>query len=380
MQRFSYTIPSKEVLTSIFIGKNLLYQDFFVEYLKNFSRKCLILTDTHVYKLHGQSLFTRIKTHSLDAEILQIPEGEQAKCRKIKEDIEDFMLLKGFLRKSLIITLGGGVVNDIGGFVAATYMRSIPFISIPTTLLCAVDASIGGKTSINTPFGKNQIGSFYQPDSIFVDTAVISTCPPKELLNGLAEVIKYALIKNYQLFVKLENSLNLWISHDIAFLKEIIEISQNEKLEIIKLDPEESSVRKILNFGHTIGHAIELASNYSLSHGEAISLGMIAESFMSYKLNYLTKQTFSRILNIFKMFNFPLKLPLNFSKKHFLEAINLDKKNTDQGIGIVILNKIGEVQSFDNSYIQFFKQYEIEKILDWMFLYFKEDTRPWQKF
>jgi 3-dehydroquinate synthase len=268
---------------------------------------------------------------------VQIPAGESYKTRATKEYIEDQMLKMGAGRDSCIVALGGGVVLDIAGFVASTYARGIPLILVPTTLLAMCDASIGGKTAVNTPYGKNLIGTFYMPEEVILDFCFLETLPHEEVKNGVVEMIKHAAIFDKKYFEFLETK---------PPLEHAIEASVAVKTKIITQDPFESGLRRILNFGHTVGHAIEALSNYTVSHGRAVAIGMLLESQMAEEMGYFT--AYDRLKNIFNIYE--VDLSLDFSLEGIFEQMRIDKKSQNSIPHIVVLEEIGTCQKFDGVY------------------------------
>lgn len=325
--------------TPVLIGRGLLKGKAFLDFGKRF----VIITDSTVKRLYGTALQKHLQSLGLSVLLISFPAGEKYKSRKTKEKIENEMLSHKLGKDTCVIGLGGGVVTDLAGFVAATYGRGIPFISIPTTLLGMVDASIGGKTGINTPEGKNLLGSYYSPDLILMDLNTLDSLPKKEYINGMAEVIKYGLIGSEKLF-KLVNS------NKKPNIKQIIELSVKEKKKVIEKDPQEKGLRRILNFGHTLGHAIESAANYKMGHGEAIALGMIGESYMSMRMGFLSAEHYSQVCDIFKQYGFALKLPKGATLEVLNEKMMVDKKSTGSRPRFVMIESIGKVKSFRGEY------------------------------
>lgn len=353
------TIPSQEIFSEVVIQPGGIEGDLWIPLLKKVSHRFALITDHQVRDLVGEALKKRGEKEGLIIDIFSVPPGEKSKSREWKERLENQMLLGGFGRDSAIIALGGGVVSDLAGFVAATYYRGIPFISIPTTLLGQVDASIGGKVAVNTPKGKNLIGAFYQPRFIFIDTHLLKTLPPAELLSGMAEVIKYALIASKSLFEKLNENTSL---------EEYIHASCKIKIDVIQKDPQEKGLRRILNFGHTVAHALETLMEYKISHGEAVALGMLAESRMSWKLGYLKEGEFLQIQAMLEKFGFSLRLPSKISGKELVEIMRRDKKAFEGKPRVVLLNKIGEAHPFDGAYCRLVEGHVIEEALEWLHL------------
>ncbi len=298
----------------------------------NKKKKVALITDTIIAKEY-QSLLDKLSFKSL-----VIPAGEIHKTRQTKQWIEDALLEDHFGKDSFLIGLGGGTVMDITGFVASTFCRGISFIVIPTTLLGMVDACLGGKTAVNTAHGKNLIGSFYFPSSILIDFNFLDTLPAKQLLNGMAEMIKYGLIRSKPLFEKLESG---------SVIKELIQDCLEIKKEIVESDPyEEKGIRRILNFGHTFGHALELLENYQIEHGQAVGMGMILESWVSQRLGFLSQEEFKRIDQICQRF----MLSHTPMISEVIAALSRDKKAVQRVPRFVVLKKIGEVVPFDGEY------------------------------
>jgi len=299
------------------IGRELT--DKILEKVAN--RPCVIITDSNVFELYGGG-FSKLPVLSFKA-------GEASKTRETKEKLEDELLKMGCGRDTLLIALGGGVVTDLVGFIASTYMRGISYISVPTTLMGMVDAAIGGKTGVNTRAGKNLIGTFYQPEEIFIDLDYLETLPLKERNEGLTEVIKYGLIRDRRLFELVESSGNL---------EEMIRRSFKIKMGIVDKDAKEKGLRQVLNFGHTVGHAIEHLSGYAMSHGDAVFLGLLVESRISFEMGLLSEGELNRIFNLREPISFP-----NFSFEKIWEAMKIDKKNLKQAPHFVLIEEIGKV-------------------------------------
>lgn len=302
-----------------------------------------VITDSSVGKLYGKKLLKSLRSKNLHAHLIDFPAGEKSKTRKTKENIEDEMLRLSLKRDTCIIALGGGVTGDVAGFVAATYMRGIPYIQVPTTLLAMVDSSIGGKVGVDTAQAKNVIGAFYQPKKIIIDLNFLKTLPKNELVNGLSEIIKHALIKDKDFFHFLEKNIDKILKYDLEILKQIIKRSCEIKTSIVMQDEKEKGVRKILNYGHTIGHAIESALNYKISHGQAIAIGMSYAAKLSAKLGFLHEGSVIRQNNLLEYIGLPHKLSHHKLKsRKILEHIEYDKKIVNGRINCVMLNSIGD--------------------------------------
>jgi 3-dehydroquinate synthase len=239
------------------------------------------------------------------------------------------MLISGFGRDSAIVALGGGVVGDLAGFVAATFMRGIPVVQIPTTLLAMIDASIGGKTGIDTPAGKNLVGAFHQPAGVLIDPQVLDTLPLREFRAGIAEVIKYGVIADEAYFAEVATALPELLSakgRNGDRLRSVIVRSIEIKADIVSRDERENGLRKVLNFGHTIAHAVELVSGYSLLHGEAVAIGMALESFVAERLGFARPGTTAEVVRVLQLAALPTTLPPGFELSAVLEAMRSDKK------------------------------------------------------
>ena len=276
--------------------------------------------------------------------------GEQSKNRKIKSFIEDSMLESGFGRDSLIIALGGGVVGDMAGLVAATYMRGVPYVQVPTSLVACVDSSVGGKTAVDTPHGKNLIGAFSQPWRVYVDTDTLKTLDRKQLAEGLAEVIKYGVIRNEGFFGYLETEIEKIYGLDDLVLIEVIETSCRIKAEVVESDEREQNLRKILNFGHTVGHAIEQLSNYTISHGEAISAGMVIEGRIALRETGWSEREQQRLTSILKRAGLPTEPPRGIDTGEIIKVMKIDKKARKGRIEMSLPECLGKMSESGGSY------------------------------
>ena len=271
-----------------------------------------------------------------------LPDGEQEKKLKTVHKIIDRLMEAGFGRDSTLIALGGGVVGDITGFTASIFMRGINFIQIPTTLLAQVDASVGGKTAVNHKSGKNLIGSFYQPKCVICDSTFLATLKASEISAGLAEVIKYGLIYDSEFFLWLQKNIQQIVSNDPAAVAHVVQRSCAIKAEIVAQDEKEQSVRALLNFGHTFGHAIEKLTGYgNWTHGDAVAVGMVLAARLSEKMSLITPEDVQHIEEILTAANLPTSLP-NIEPAELLAAMQSDKKVKDRNIQLVLLKNIGE--------------------------------------
>jgi 3-dehydroquinate synthase len=352
MQRVALAIHHSEVI----LEEGFLYSDEVIEVLKPISTKFALFCDTHVAELIGSKWCIYLNEKELDVSLFTFPPGEHEKNRERKASLEDQLLSQGFGREVCIVALGGGVTTDLIGFLAATFCRGVPLVHIPTTLLGMVDAAIGGKTGVNTPFGKNLIGAFYSAQNIFIDPTVLSTLPTQEWINGMAEVIKYGLIRSQPLFASLKTDRN--------FYKSVISECISIKGEVVEADFNESTgLRRILNFGHTIGHALEHVENYTLSHGEAVAMGMLVESYLSHHMGLLSSQEFEEIQQIIRSFPFQLTLSSRVTIEKVGSAILLDKKGSGQ---FVLLEKIGSCHPFEGKYTTQVSPMLLQNALQWM--------------
>lgn len=304
--------------------------------------KIFVITDENVAKLHLAKLQAVLPT----SEKIIIPTGEQTKSFHFLEKICEEILTKGIDRKSLIIAFGGGVVGDLSGFIASILLRGIDFIQIPTTLLAAVDSSVGGKTAINSKAGKNLVGSFYQPKLVFCDLEFLKTLPKRELKSGYAEVVKYGFIRDENFFEFLEKNYAKIFTHNQEFLTKIITRSCELKAEIVGHDEYESGERMLLNFGHTFGHIFETETGYSdeLSHGEAVAMGMAMAARMSHNLGFIDKKTSDRITSHLENCGFvidPKKLRKNWNEENLVSHLTKDKKNESKNLTFILLKEIG---------------------------------------
>ena len=238
--------------------------------------KFAVITDSIVVDLYGEKIFNMIKDAGFHADLFVFPEGEKSKTREVKAQLEDELLAKGFRRDCCIIAVGGGVVTDLAGFLAGTFGRGVPFINYATTLLAAADASVGGKTAVDTPLATNLIGLFNQPQKVYLDIATWKTLPKRQIISGLAETIKHACLADGEFFNYLEAHMDEILALDKEACEHIAEANCRIKYEVVMKDERESGLREILNLGHTVGRAIETVSDYELMHGEAVSIGLVA--------------------------------------------------------------------------------------------------------
>lgn len=306
------------------------------------SRYCIVSDDT-VAALYGNDLLARIQNHGLTCDLLSFPHGEASKNLDTVTRLVSSTAQLGLDRKSMFIALGGGVTGDITGFLASTYMRGIPFIQIPTTLLAQVDSSVGGKTGVDIPEGKNLVGTFYQPKAVYIDTDVLKTLPEEQFLSGMAEVIKHGFIQDNDFITFLETNQQKLMTLENDAVVEIIYASCRIKAEVVSEDEKESNSRRILNFGHTIGHAVEATSKFSLSHGFAVAIGMVAISRIGVMKSLISSATANRYIELLKQYGLPTEIPENLDRKVIKSYLNTDKKSVGGKISYVLPKEGGGV-------------------------------------
>jgi 3-dehydroquinate synthase len=307
--------------------------------------RCAIITDTNVGKRYAKSVFNSLATAGFSPSLVIVQPGEAAKSLKTVQSCYDQLAVHRLERKSFIVALGGGVVGDLAGFVAATYLRGLAFVQVPTTLLAQVDSSVGGKVGVNLKSGKNLVGAFYQPRLVACDLDTLKTLPDREFRAGLAEVIKYGIIYDAKLFAQIERDLPRLLKREPKILAAVVARCCEIKAEVVGKDETDSGPRAILNFGHTVGHAIENISGYgSFLHGEAIAIGQVAAAKLSHAILGLPERDVERIANIFRNAGLPVQTRLNSSKRQkLLNAMRLDKKVSGGEIKFVLAEKIGKV-------------------------------------
>jgi 3-dehydroquinate synthase len=323
----------------IYIGSNLLNQSqLYRQHIK--AKQVIVVTNETIAPLYLETILKNLP--GLDVETVILPDGEQFKTLEYVAHIFDKLMASKFSRNATLIALGGGVIGDMGGFAAACYQRGIAFLQIPTTLLAQVDSSVGGKTGVNHPLGKNMIGAFYQPQCVIADADVLDTLDDRQLSAGLAEVIKYGLIRDAEFFEWLENNINALLARDKQALAFAIERSCLNKAEIVSEDETETGVRATLNLGHTFGHAIETGTGYgNYLHGEAVAIGTCLAADLSRRKGWLNDADVERIIELFKRCNLPTFPPEQIDSDRFLELMAVDKKNVDGQIRLILLTKIG---------------------------------------
>ncbi len=323
----------------ILIGQDLLASTgkLAAELLKR--KRCAVVTDSNVGPLYAQQVLDSLKQSGIEATLITVPAGETSKSMSAVEGICREMLRAGLDRKAFLIALGGGVIGDLAGFAASIFLRGIPFIQAPTTLLSQVDSSVGGKTGVNTPEGKNLLGTFAQPALVLADLDTLETLPQRVYHEGFAEIIKHAAIRDASMFEAITA-----VADGQGSLTDLVKRNVEIKARIVEQDEHETTgERALLNFGHTIGHAIEASAGYGeLFHGEAISLGMVAAARLSSDLAGLPPAAVSQLTDLFKRFELPTQLPEKISTEVILDHMKHDKKFSEGKIRFVLLRKLGD--------------------------------------
>jgi 3-dehydroquinate synthase len=310
-------------------------------------RRCAVISDTNVARRYAKTALASLRTAGFDPVLITVPAGETSKNLKTVQICCDQLARHRLERNSFIVALGGGVVGDLAGFVAAVYLRGLAFVQAPTTLLAQVDSSVGGKVGVNLPAGKNLVGAFYQPRLVLCDLGALATLPMRQFRSGLAEVIKYGIIRDRALFGRLERDLELLLKQNPAVLAGTVARCCEIKAEVVGRDEREGGLRAILNFGHTIGHAIEAVSGYGkFLHGEAIAVGQVAAAKLSVALSGLPADQARRIEALFRRAGLPAAIQLSSRRQSRLfEAMRLDKKVSGGEVQFVLARRIGRVET-----------------------------------
>jgi len=308
-------------------------------------QRCAVITDSNVGNHFAKTAMKSLAASGFEPVLISVPAGEKSKRIAVVEKCYDQLAAHRLERKSFVVALGGGVVGDLAGFVAATYLRGIPFVQVPTTLLAQVDSSVGGKTGVNLKAGKNLVGAFYQPQLVLCDLDALKTLPKREYISGLAEVVKYGVIYDAILFAQIERDLPELLQRDASTLQSVIARCCEIKADVVGQDETESGLRAILNFGHTIGHAIENSFGYGkFLHGEAIAIGQVAAAKLSHKILGLPSGDVGRIEKLFVRAGLPVKIKLDSARrKKLFAAMKLDKKVSAGEVKFVLAEKLGKV-------------------------------------
>ncbi len=327
---------------NIHIGSGLLTQAARRLRENGLADKLVIITNPVVEGLYGNALKKKLAEEGFTANILQVPDGEEQKSLEVAARLYNELTGLYAERTTPILALGGGVIGDLTGFVAATYLRGVPLVQIPTTLLAQVDSSIGGKVAVNHGQLKNKIGAFYQPRLVISDITTLRTLPTREFTNGLAEVIKYAVIGDKEFFTYLEDNLDQIKSLDEGVLEGIVYKSSRIKAKIVEKDEKDLGLRGILNYGHTVGHAIETVSDFNVQHGEAVAIGMLAAARISNRLDILDKNEVTRLKDIIARTGLPTEIP-SLQLEKLIQAMKHDKKVLQGKPRFILPKTIGNV-------------------------------------
>ena len=328
----------------LFVGSGILNR--IGEYLKSCAKstKALLVTDTFVNHRYAPLVMESLKSSGFEVTIVDIPVGEESKSLEQFARIQDSLVENQLDRGSTLIALGGGVIGDLAGFAAAVYMRGIAYVQIPTTLQAQVDASVGGKTAINHPKGKNLIGAFHQPKLVLIDVETLKTLPQEDIRAGLIEVIKMGVIRDEPLFEMVEENLDDILNLDVEMLIEMIARACANKADIVAKDEKESGLRMVLNYGHTFGHALEALTHYKkYRHGEAVSIGMNCAAQLAVSLGMFSETDFERQHALLNRAKLPLSFPPDLSAEAICDAMSHDKKALGGKLRLILPTRIGEV-------------------------------------
>ncbi len=328
---------------TVHIGAEIIANSGTLCHAAGLTGTALVVSDTHVHPLYGAAMQEGLESSSIHSTSVIVPAGEKSKSHTELIRIYEAALAAGLDRSSWIVALGGGVVGDLAGYAAATFLRGIRLVQVPTTLLAMVDSAVGGKTGINLPQGKNLVGVFHQPSLVIADTDTLQTLPPREFRAGLAEVIKYGVIADPDILNLLEGSSPDALAQDTACLESLVDRSCAIKADIVSKDEREQGLRAVLNFGHTLGHAIEQVTGYgTYLHGEAISMGMCYAARLSERLTHFPAESTQRLKHVLERYSLPTSYP-RVPWTDIMTAMNRDKKRKAGSIGFVLANQLGSV-------------------------------------
>jgi 3-dehydroquinate synthase len=331
----------------IIIGKGILGQIGTLLKTAGVATRYGIISDDRVTALYGDKVVDALQQAGIQADLFTFPHGEASKCLETVGKLASRLAEHGFDRGAGLIALGGGVTGDITGFLASIYMRAIPFIQIPTSLLAQVDSSVGGKTGVDIPQGKNLIGTFYQPRAVYIDTDVLQTLPKNEFLGGMAEVIKYGASIDADFFSWLQQHRDAILGLDPAVIIPMIRRCCEMKAAVVEQDEKEGGLRRILNFGHTIGHAVEAASGYQLNHGYAVAIGMRAVADLAVRSGLAEPAVAEQISELLRQFGLPLEIPAEYDRSTLRQFMLTDKKARSGRLVFVVPVALGKVSITD---------------------------------
>lgn len=325
-------------------------------------KRLAVITDDTVEKLYAGEIMQKIADAGFAPVLFVIPSGEKSKTRAMKEYLEDSMLEKGFRRDCAVIALGGGVVTDLAGFTAGTFGRGVPFVNYATTLLAAADASVGGKTAVDTPLATNLIGMFNQPKKVYIDISTWKTLPKEQLSSGLAETIKHGCLGDKELFEYLEENIEKVFECDAQVCEFISQHNCEVKYKVVMQDERESGLREVLNLGHTVGRAIETVSDYRLLHGQAVAIGLCAQARLGERLGFISDENVRRVESLCQRAKLPTKIPDYIDREKLLDKLYTDKKVRDGKLRFVFQKQIGEMMCFGEN--EYGKEISREQIAD----------------
>ena len=305
-------------------------------------RRMFVITDSTVAGYYGRELAGRLGAAGCEVMLLEVPPGERSKSSPTLNALYSKLFRGGVTRDSLVIALGGGVIGDLAGYIAATVLRGVRLLQIPTTLLAQVDSSVGGKVGIDHPAGKNLIGAFHQPSAVYIDPSALLTLPADEFRNGIAEVVKIAAALDAPFFANIERNAPRIRRENTALNAKIVETAVALKASIVEKDERETGLRRVLNLGHTIGHALESSGKFRLKHGQAVAIGMAAEARIARELGLLAPPACLRLTGLLEALGLPVDPPRDIHERAFMSAIALDKKSDVTGTLFILLRRVGE--------------------------------------
>lgn len=311
-------------------------------------RKFAVITDSNVAELYAKPISEQLVRSGYEVDMFVFTAGEKSKTRETKARIEDAMLEKGYRRDCCIIAVGGGVVTDISGFIAGTYGRGVPFINYATTLLAAADASVGGKTAVDTPLATNLIGLFNQPEKVYIDIASWASLPEREVRSGMAETIKHACLASEDMFEFLEKNMDDIMKFNPFACEYIAENNCQIKYKVVMQDEREAGLREVLNLGHTVGRAVETVSDYKLLHGEAVAIGLVAQAMLSESFGYMEKEQVDRVIALLEKAGLPTTIPSYIDKDVLVKKLYTDKKVRNGKLRFVLQKGIGDIVEFSS--------------------------------
>jgi 3-dehydroquinate synthase len=343
VERIALTSNGPAGESEIFVGAGLT--EFMVRDLceRPLGNRLGVVTDTRVGPLVAEGLLERLVRSGLRADLLSIPPGEASKRWETARSIFEWMADEGFDRRSALLAVGGGVVGDLTGFAASLYMRSIPCAQVPTTLLAQVDSSMGGKTAIDFGERKNLLGTFHQPRRVYTDPEALATLPPEEMANGMAEVIKSAIVRDPEFFGFLERRRDAVLAREGEVMETVVARCCRIKSSVVMEDEKDTGTRQILNFGHTVGHAVEVLSDYAVSHGAAVSMGIAAETALACRMGLLPAAERDRILRLLRAYGLPSGLPRSYDRGRLADLMKGDKKAENGRILMALPTAVGAV-------------------------------------